>query len=69
MNEGDSSDILHVDDQWILYGGKPILRLPVGFVVTQFDVKGDQLAVALTDGRVLAFKIDRRCINAGCGLS
>lgn len=60
----DSPRILHVFDGWILYDGKPILRLPAGFDATRFDVQGDQLAIGLTNGRVLPFTIDRRRLNA-----
>ncbi|KAK5202848.1 hypothetical protein LTR96_011230 [Exophiala xenobiotica] len=64
-SEDASSQILHVDDRWILCNRKPILPLPAGFDTVQFDVKGDRLAVALTNGRVLAFTIDRRRVNSG----
>ncbi|KAK5312504.1 hypothetical protein LTR93_011303 [Exophiala xenobiotica] len=61
----DSSEALHVDGQWILCDDQPILRLPAGFDITNFDVKGDQLALGLSNGRVLAFRIDRKHVNAG----
>lgn len=64
-SEVNSPYILHVSDQWILYDRKRILRLPAGFDIVQFDVKGDRLAVALTNGRVLAFTIDRKRVNSG----
>jgi WD40 repeat protein len=68
MRTDDSPEALHVDGQWILCDNQPILRLPAGFDVTYFDVKGDQLAMGLVNGRVLAFRIDRRRVNASYSL-
>ncbi|KAF7505951.1 hypothetical protein GJ744_012393 [Endocarpon pusillum] len=59
--ERQSQDVessLYINDQWVQYGSTPVLRLPAGFEVLAYDVKGDQLAVGLRDGRVFTLSID-----------
>lgn len=55
----ESLEILWVGNQWIYYGTMPVLLLPSDFEVQCHDVRGDQLAIGFSNGRVLTFDIDR----------
>ena len=54
----DVESSLYVNEQWVHCGSTPVLRLPAGFEVADYDVKGDRLAIGLRDGRVLTLNID-----------
>ena len=53
---------LIVSNQWVYYGALPVLFLPLDFQVRCYNVKGDQVAIGFTNGRVLSFDINRNSI-------
>ncbi|KAH8797868.1 hypothetical protein F5884DRAFT_825522 [Xylogone sp. PMI_703] len=55
---------LRVNNQWICYGAVPVFLLPSDFKLLCYDVRGDQVAVGFTNGRVLSFDIDRISLNS-----
>ncbi|KAL9095987.1 MAG: hypothetical protein Q9163_006480, partial [Psora crenata] len=50
---------LRVDSQWVCYGAVPVFHLPTDFEPRCYDIRGDQVAIGLKNGRVLSFDIDR----------
>ncbi|KIM97029.1 hypothetical protein OIDMADRAFT_105875 [Oidiodendron maius Zn] len=55
---------LGVRDHWIYYGEVPVLRLPSDFEQRCHDVRGDQVTVGFSNGRVLNFDINRLSLNS-----
>ena len=55
---------LWLSNQWVYYGAVPVFFLPTDFEPQCHDVKGDQVAVGLKNGRVLSFDIDRTSLNS-----
>jgi len=61
--EFESLGNLGADDEWIYYGGLPVLRLPPEFHDMAFDARGDHMTIHLRNGRVLIFEVDRRKLH------
>jgi WD40 repeat protein len=59
-----SLEYLRVQEQWIYYGVVPIFLLPSDFNPQCYDVRGDQVTIGFTNGRVLSFDIDRISLNS-----
>ena len=54
---------LWVGNQWIHYGAVPIFRLAPDIELACFDIKDNQVAIGLRNGRVLSFNVDRRSLH------
>ena len=55
----ESLKTLWVNSQWVCYGAVPVFLLPTDFEPLCYDIRGDQVAIGLRNGRVLSFNIDR----------
>ena len=55
---------LWVNSQWVCYGAVPVFLLPTDFEPLCYDIRGDQVAIGLGNGRVLSFDIDRVSLNS-----
>ncbi|OCK96077.1 putative G-protein beta WD 40 repeat-containing protein [Cenococcum geophilum 1.58] len=58
---------LWVGNQWIHYGAVPVFRLAPDVELTCFDIKDNQVAIGLRNGRVLSFNVDRRSLHLALG--
>jgi WD40 repeat protein len=56
----ESFHCFHVNAHWVCCHLRPVLRLPVGFVVGDYDVHGDQLAIGFANGQVLTLAFDSK---------
>ncbi|EED14601.1 G-protein beta WD- 40 repeats containing protein, putative [Talaromyces stipitatus ATCC 10500] len=63
----DSLRHLYVRNQWICYGGMPIIRLLSDSRPISYDVQGDQVAVGFLNGQVLSFDINRCSLQSILG--
>jgi WD40 repeat protein len=59
-----SLEYLWVKEQWIYYGVVPIFLLAPDFKPQCYDVRGDQVTIGFSNGRVLSFDIDRISLNS-----
>ena len=58
---------LWVGNQWIHYGAVRVFRLAPDVELTCFDVKDNQVAIGVKNGRVLSFNVDRRSLHLALG--
>ena len=46
------------------YGAVPVFLLPTDLEPSCYDIRGDQVAIGIENGRVLSFDIDRVSLNS-----
>jgi WD40 repeat protein len=60
----ESLSILWVSNRWIYCGAVPVFLLPSDFEPRSHDIRGDQVVIGFTNGRVLSFDIDCLSLNS-----
>jgi len=62
--KSDLLESLRADNGWIYYGLVPVIRLSAESELLCYDMRGDQLAIGLRNGRVLRLDINRKNLQS-----